>query len=334
MAHTAFVVCGRLKRDKKKKAKAHPSNRNPSRPGLDAGAQLSPQVQEPSVPTGFVEFKNDFSAGAGDFPSLGGKSLSKAAKMPVPRAVRRKGRENVVPSSRAPSQAPFQASPPPPPAVKTARTSAPRSPVAETLYVSHVPAGFDVNVLSKILLQATGGVPSAPIHCGTIGKKFLFVDFPVEGCVDAILCFYEENPDKFQVQGGTLRVSRKLKKSAGRSATAKSSPAPSPAPSPSARSPPAAPAPPPATARAKARAPARATHPATASSLSKAAALDSSSPLILIPGPGFVFHCNKDTRGEVLSKMLFGSPSDQQYRELRSGHACFLYNYSTQTFEG
>jgi hypothetical protein len=57
-------------------------------------------------------------------------------------------------------------------------------------------------------------------------------------------------------------------------------------------------------------------------------------PLILIPGPGFVFHCNKDTRGEVLSKMLFGSPGEGQYKDLRPGAPCFLFNYSDQSFEG
>jgi hypothetical protein len=54
----------------------------------------------------------------------------------------------------------------------------------------------------------------------------------------------------------------------------------------------------------------------------------------LFNGPGYVFHCNKQTRGEVMEKSIFGCPKSGRFADIKPGAPCFLFNVSTQKFEG
>jgi hypothetical protein len=56
--------------------------------------------------------------------------------------------------------------------------------------------------------------------------------------------------------------------------------------------------------------------------------------LKLVSGPGYVFHTNKETRSETAAKSIFGSSSDGPYRDLQVGAPCFLFDYSSQMYEG
>jgi len=54
----------------------------------------------------------------------------------------------------------------------------------------------------------------------------------------------------------------------------------------------------------------------------------------LVPGPGYVFHTNKETRAELMHKRIFGTSIDGPYRDLQVGAPCFLFDYSSQMYEG